>query len=94
LKIIHHGALALEFGRREVPCVRVGRNDPFSPAYVCPSSHPACGTQPIIKCSTTSGNPCALARSEIKITSCWNTRRKRPLLVNLSKWPLTCARDQ
>ena len=30
LKMKHDGAFVLEFGRREVPCTRVGRNDPFS----------------------------------------------------------------
>jgi hypothetical protein len=45
LKMKHDGALALEFGRREVPRPRVGRNDPFSPPYVWCTPHPACASQ-------------------------------------------------
>ena len=41
LKMKHDGAFVLEFGRREVPCTRVGRNRPFSPPYVWYRPHPA-----------------------------------------------------
>ena len=50
LKMKHHGAFVLEFGRREVPRTRVARNDPFSPPHVWYASHPACVSQPFWGC--------------------------------------------